>query len=173
MQTHENGKGGMIINIIKGILITIGALIVLLMLACLAMIFLRGSLNWKERTTPLPKNTVSILCDNFQLEKDHRLCNGKKDIYAPDFYDILRDTFRPYEAYGIPSSEAATYEDVEEKIGEFRYECFPVVTTGDGFSYFDCSYDFRGDREFIIGIMFTYPDNAVIRINTPMGFDYE
>ena len=146
--------------------------IVILIFTCRLMLAIRSD-SWKKRTTPLPKDTINLLCANFQLEKDYSLCNEKKDIYGPDFYDILRDTFRPYEEYGIPSSEAATYEDVEEKIGIFMYECDPVVTTGEGFSYFRCRYDFRGDREFIIGIMFTYPDNAVFRINTPMGFDYE
>ena len=159
-------------KIIKGILIAIGTLIILSILACLAILFLRGSLNWKERTTPLPMDTVNTLCANFQLERDHKLCNGKRDVYGPDFYDILRDTFRSYE-YEIARNEAKTYEDVEEKIGEFKYECDPVVTTGDDFSYFMCRYDFRGDREFTIGIMFTPPDNAVFRMLTPMGFDYE
>lgn len=142
------------------------------MLACFLVLLLRNR-NWKERTTPLQKDTVDTLCANFQLEKDHKLCNGKREIYGPDFYDILRDTFHPYEAYKIPSSEAGTYEDVEEKIGEFKYRCFRVVHQADGFSYFNCNYGFRGDREFIIGIIFSHPDNAVFRINTPMGFDYE
>jgi hypothetical protein len=130
-------------------------------------------IDWKQRTTPLPSETVAQLCANFGLEKDASLCKGKRDVYGPDFYEIIRDTFRPYEAYEIPSSEAATYEDVEETIGIFKYECDDVATTGDGFSFYSCRYDLRGDREFIIGIIYTSPDNAVFRINTPMGFDGE
>lgn len=129
--------------------------------------------DWKQRTTPLPRETISVLCTNFDLEEDHHLCTGKKDVYVPDFYGIIRDTFRPFEAYEIKSSEAATYDEVEEKIGIFKYECERVVTTGDGFTFFTCYYDLRGDGEFIIGIMYTYPDNAVFRINTPMGYDGE
>ena len=129
--------------------------------------------DWKQRTTPLPNETVAQLCTSFGLEKDMPLCNGKRDVYGPDFYEIIRDTFRPYESYEIPSSEAATYDEVEKKIGMFEYECESVATTGDGFSFFRCRYDLRGDREFIIGILYTYPDNAVFRINTPMGFDGE
>jgi hypothetical protein len=129
--------------------------------------------DWKEGTTPLPAETVKILCENFDLDAKDPLCNGKKAVYGPDFYDIIRDTFRPYESYEIESSEAATYDEVEEKIGMFRYECEPAVTTGDGFTFFSCTYDLHGDREFIIGILYTYPDNAVYRINTPMGYDGE
>jgi len=107
---------------------------------------------------------------NFELEKDHPLCTGKKDVYGPDFYKIIRDTFRPYE-YEIDSREASTYDEVEKKLGNFKDECEPVVYQADGFVYFNCMYDLRGDGEFIIGIMYTYPDNAVFRINTPMGLD--
>jgi hypothetical protein len=156
---------------IKGFLIALGAFITVLIFACLLVIVLRNS-NWKKRTTPLPRDRVSTLCANFQLPKDHPLCNGKKDVYGPDFYDILRDEFRSYE-YEIARNEAATYEDVEDKIGEFKYECDAVVDQADGFSYFMCSYDFRGDRDFVIGIMFTPPDNAVFRVLTPMGKDGE
>lgn len=130
--------------------------------------------HWKQRTTPLPQETIIALCTNFNLEKNHALCNGSKDkVYGPDFYKIIRDTFRPYETYGIPSSESATYNNVEEKIGIFKYNCGDVIQELDGFTYFRCQYDLRGDREFIIGILFTLPDNAVFRINTPMGFDGE
>lgn len=128
--------------------------------------------DWKQRTTPLPLETVKTLCKNFNLGDD-LLCAGKKEVYGPDFNGILRDTFQPYEAYEIKSDETATYDEVEEKIGMFKYECDDVATTGDGFSFYSCRYDLRGDREFIIGIMYTYPDNAVFRINAPMGYDGE
>jgi hypothetical protein len=129
--------------------------------------------DWKAKTTPLPKETVDILCKNFELEKDHSLCSGKKDVYGPDFIDIIRDDFRPYEAYETKSSEAATYDEVEEKIGIFKYECESVVTEGDGFTYFICDYDLRGDEEFPIGIIFTYPEMATFRIMLSMGYDGE
>jgi hypothetical protein len=128
---------------------------------------------WKQRTTPLPQESITILCGNFDMKQDHQLCSGKKDVYGPDFYDIIRNTFRPYEAYNIDSSEAATYDEVEEKIGIFEYGCFPVVHQTDGFSYFECVYDLRGDEEFFIDIIYTYPENAVVRINTPLGNDGE
>lgn len=128
--------------------------------------------DWKQRTTPLPLESVKVLCENFNIEKNS-LCTGKKAVYGPDFYDVIRDTFRPYQQYEINSSEATTYEEVEKKIGIFRYECEPIVTTGDGFTFFSCSYDLRGDRKFVIEIMYTYPDNAAFRMNAPMGYDGE
>jgi len=157
---------------IEKILLSLCACIVLLIFTCGLILTLRSD-DWKKRTTPLPYETVTALCAKLGLAKDHSLCNGRKEVYAPDFHDILRDTFRPYEAYEIDSSEAATYEEVEKKIGVFKYECDDVATTGDGFSFYSCRYDLRGDREFIIGIMYTYPDNTVFRINTPMGYDGE
>ncbi len=128
--------------------------------------------DWKQRTTPLPQEKIAVLCKNFDLKQDHKLCTGKKDVYGPDFYDIIRDTFRPYEEYKV-KEKAATYDEIEEKIGAFKYKCFPVVHQADGFTYFNCDYDLRGDREFIIGIFYTYPDNVVYSIYTPMGYDGE
>lgn len=129
--------------------------------------------DWKAKTTPLPNETIGILCNNLELESEHPLCNGKKDVYGPDFIDIISDTFRPYEAYKLESSEAATYDEVEEKIGAFRYECGPVITAGDGFTYFICDYDLRGDKEFPISIIFTSPEMATFRIMMSLGRDGE
>jgi hypothetical protein len=120
--------------------------------------------DWMETTTPLPKETRQLLCKNFELPSDHSLCNGKKDVYALDFVPIIRDTFRPYESYGIPSSDSAVYTDVDAKIGAFKYDCEPVETTGDGLTFFTCNYDLRGDRRFVMTIIYTYPENAVMRI---------
>ena len=128
--------------------------------------------DWKQRTTPLPQETIAILCENFELEPDHRLCSGKREIYGPDFNKIVRETFRPYQAYGM-EHEAATYDEVENVIGMFKYECESVVYQPDGFNSYVCRYDLRGDREFTIGILFTYPDNVVYSIYTPMGYDGE
>jgi hypothetical protein len=154
------------------ILLSLVACVVLLVFTCGLVLTLRSD-DWKKRTTPLSPATVETLCTNFGLTKDHSLCNGRKEGYGPDYYDLIRDTFRPYEEYHIASSEAATYDEVKRKIGMFEYDCESVATTGDGFSFFICDDDLRGDREFIIGIMYTYPDNAVFRIMTPMGYDGE
>jgi len=126
--------------------------------------------DWKRRTTPLPFQTVLILCKNLQIGMSNRLCNNTNDVYGPDFYPVISKTLKPY-VYKYDKRESMNFDDVEEKIGIFRYDCEPVVTTADGFSYYRCHYDFHGDREFIIGILFSYPDNKVYQINTPMGED--
>jgi hypothetical protein len=127
--------------------------------------------DWKERTTPLPKETRDLLCSRLGLSSNDHLCNGNKDVYALDFVRIIGDTFRPYEKYGIQSSEAATYDDVEKKIGKFKYECEPDVHQADGLTYFYCSYDLRGDREFVMTFLYTYPEKAVMRIMSTSRFD--
>lgn len=156
--------------------IAVVILTIIFLLACIVGITLDRN-KWKKRTTPLPSDTVVILCTNFKLEEDHRLCSGKRDIYGPDFYKIIRETFRPYEEYNIDknidTNEAATYDEVENVIGMFKYECESVVYQADGFNSYVCRYDLRGDGEFTIGILFTYPDNVVYGIYTPMGYDGE
>lgn len=127
--------------------------------------------DWKKRTTPLPKETRDLLCDRFGLPPEVSLCSSNKDVYALDFMPTIRDTFRPYEAYGTESNEAATYDQVEKKIGIFKYECEPVVHQADGFTYFVCLYDLRGDREFIITVFYTYPEMAVVRLGSTSRFD--
>lgn len=121
--------------------------------------------NWKEKTTPLSVETIKILCQNFDIGTSP-LCNRKSDVYGPDFYRTITDAFRPSDEYNINDGEPATYKEVEERIGAFRYGCEPVATTGDGFSYFTCFYDLRGDRFWIIAIFFTYPEESVFRITT-------
>ncbi len=153
------------------IVISTTSVLLILVLSILYLNQVSRSNDWEKRTTPLPKTTVDLLCRNFALSLDDVLCNGKKDVYVLDFMKVVRDAFRPYETYEIESSEAATYEEVEEKIGMFKYECEPVETTGDGFSYFRCFYDLRGDRKFIITIFYTYPEMAVMRLGITSRFE--
>ena len=121
--------------------------------------------DWKAETSPLQKETVDLLCNNLELDTDHTLCNGNKDVYAQDFLYIIMDTFQPYEAYQISSDEAATYDEVNEKMGDFLYGCGTVEHQTDGFSFFVCDYDLSGDKEFPIRILYTYPEKATVRIN--------
>jgi len=124
--------------------------------------------DWKEMTTPLPANSVETLCENFNI-RSSQLCNGTHEVYGPDFYNIIRETFQPYEEYQVESNQAATYDEVEKKIGIFQYECDNVVYQADSFTYFTCFYDLRGDRVSTILIIFTYPENRVFRISTSYG----
>ena len=126
--------------------------------------------DWKEITTPLPTSTTQLLCDKFDLSLDDKLCNGKSEIYGPDFYDTIKMAFKPFEDKES-KNEAATYSEVENKIGKFRYMCEPSITDSTNFSYYRCFYDLCGDKKYVIVIMFTYPDDLVYRISTPMEND--
>ena len=88
------------------------------------------------------------------------------------FFNIIMDTFRPYEPYQTPSDEAATYDEVNEKIGDFIIGCGNVQHQADGFSFFLCDYDLRGDKAFPIRIMYTYPEMAAIRISMRLPTSY-
>jgi hypothetical protein len=134
------------------------------------VVSIRDRENFISRTTPLPQDAIETLCNDFNLTKDNSLCNGTKDVYAFDFYDIMRDAFKPFEDSKFDPNETAAYQHVESKIGVFKYECEPPIRQADGFSYFECNYDFQGDREFI-NIMYSLTEEAVFRINTPMGLD--
>lgn len=153
--------------------ITIFLLLAICLAVSLALFYIGQTARrdeWKKRTTPLPVETIKLLCNSFGLSLQNSLCNGRREVYGLDFMNIIRDTFRPYEAYGIPRSEAATYKEVEQKIGRFKYECEPVVHQADGFSYFRCFYDLRGDRAFIMTIFYSYPEEAVVRITSTNRF---
>jgi hypothetical protein len=127
--------------------------------------------DWKKRTTPLPQETKDLLCSSFELSPESALCGPYKDTYALDFVSIMEDKFRPYETYKTKSSEAATYEEVEKIIGTFKYQCEPVVHQADGLIFCSCSYDLRGDRKFVVTILYTYPERAVMRIVSISRFD--
>jgi hypothetical protein len=126
--------------------------------------------DWKDRTSPLPVLTIRTLCKNFELANTSPLCEENKNIYSRDFYKAIIAYFRPYENEKNTVG-TATYSLVEENIGEYKIKCESVTTNSDGFSNFRCFYDIRGDNVFIMVIWFTYPDNLVFRIMTPMGED--
>ena len=132
---------------------------------------------WKTQTLPLTGEQVSVLCVNFGLEKDVR-CNGQQ-VYGPDFYDVIVETFHPeeeYRGYGF-GPKPSTYDDVEEKLSYFKVECGEVITESDmppfgaEFQYFICDYDLRGDGAFILGVFYKYPEKTVWRVTRPMGGD--
>jgi hypothetical protein len=124
--------------------------------------------DWKKATTPLPKNRVEFLCENFELDESHELCNGKRDIYGPDFYDLIQEMFKPELNYRAPDAVPATYEQVEKMIGRFKIECEPIVWLAfEQRNYYRCIYDLRGDRKYLIFIGYYYPENTVYEIISP------
>jgi hypothetical protein len=157
---------------IRAILIVVCAIVATPLLIRAYFILKGPDDSWKQRTTALPSETVKLLCQEFKLSAAS-LCSGTQAVYGPDFYNAIRNTFRPYEEYGILGSAAASYDEVEQKLGVFRYACDAVVHATNAPAYFLCYYDLRGDRVFTIAIMFTDPDKRVWRIHSPLGLDDE
>lgn len=121
-----------------------------------------AKLNWKEKTTPLDPNVVRDLCVAFSLSSNDKRCQPDSVVYAPEFFDVVRETFAP------SNDTWATYEEVQEKIGKYRYRFEPLVTQSDGITYFVAGYDLRGDRVYPIG-MFFYDDGRLFRIVADIG----
>lgn len=92
-------------------------------------------------TTPLDADTVQDLCVKLELVENHSLCGSDRVVYAPDFFPAIKSYFEP----GI-----TTYDDVQAKLARYQYEREPTVTTADGVSTFRSSYDFRGDKIFLV-----------------------
>lgn len=142
----------------KGFLVFFCILGIVLCLSLFLSEFLRRD-DWKKETTPLPKETVTTLCKNLLLNNQNPLCNGFKDVYAIDFADVFEDTFLP------ETGNPATYQDVENKIGDYKVECQPVVhLPASGYSYFRCFYDLNGDGYWRYAFYFYYPSETLFSI---------
>jgi hypothetical protein len=159
------------VNLKKIIIATLAAIVGLLVFFICA-IAARGTLtglwdvpaklNWREKTTPLDPVVARDLCVAFSLSSDDERCQPDSVVYAPDFFDIIRETFAPN------NGAWATYDDVQEKIGKYQYKFEPPVTQADGITYFVVGYDLRGDGIYTIG-MFFYGDGRLFRIVTDIG----
>ena len=114
-----------------------------------------------EVTTPLEEEVVQDLCQKLALAEDDPLCQVGAIVYAPDFFPAVRASFQP----GV-----TTYEDVQEKLGDYQYKRGQLVTQADGAAYFVCDYDFNGDRVFPVGFFFT--DEGILeRLFATVGDD--
>ena len=127
--------------------------------------------SWEAKTSPLPQETISALCSNLSLDSNHRLCNGSKNVYAPDFTDVLRDYFPLENSMETPKNKTTiTYQEVEKVIGNYKTECQEVVHQRD-FSYFRCFYDFRGDDYWRDVFYFYYPEETLFSIRSGSSDD--
>jgi len=105
-----------------------------------------------EVTSPLEAAVVQDLCQKLALPEDDPLCLPGAVVYAPDFFPAVKAAFEP----GI-----TTYDDVQEKLGVYKYRQDPLVIQADGVKYFRCWYDFNGDHVF--PIVFSFTDENVLR----------
>jgi hypothetical protein len=109
---------------------------------------------YAELTSPLERSVVQDVCMQLSIPTTQSPCQEGQRVYAPDFFGLIHSTFK----VGIN-----TYDDVEEKIGKYRFDCETPVTyrTRTGFdTNYRCWYDLNGDRVYKFGFRFTL--NGVI-----------
>jgi hypothetical protein len=153
----------------KRIILIIGFLVLLspIILAC-GLIVLTGTVffidgfmqtvTWREHTIPLSQEVLDDLCNKFELgPEDERCDDSGGDVYGPDFYDLLYKSFTPKD------QPWATFEEVNEIVGNYQYKCEPPVIFSEGESYYRCFYDFSGDKVYPF-VIYYYIDGPVMRI---------
>ena len=100
-------------------------------------------------TTPLETSIVAHLCSVLGLDSADERCQGY-EVYAVEFFaDIRRH-------YGRGTSR----ERVDEGIGEYLVGCDEwVLESSDCLGCFQrCTYDFRGDGEYLLTFRFNVHD---------------
>lgn len=106
---------------------------------------------------PLKSEVVQDICLRFDLPSNDSRCQFDAVVYSDDFNNTISDALK------TTNSRQLTFDQVEEKLGRYRYECEPKVTQADGTQSFRCYYDLQGDKIFRIGISF-FSDGRVWRI---------
>lgn len=104
--------------------------------------------DYTRYTTPLASDTVVDLCNKLDLSENDRRCNSGAVVYAPDFFDDIKEHFR-----NLPK-EKATQEEVDETLGDYKMRCSHPTKLSTGKVYYRCLYDLRGDEVSIISIYF-------------------
>jgi hypothetical protein len=115
--------------------------------------------NWTRYTSPLPVSTIKDLCERLDLSDDDRLCRLEKDVYAGDFYSIIRKRIIPKD------QDRMDYDQVNEFLGPYIVdECYVMPGSEEDVS---CIFDLRGDRVYFIGADFDSV-GKLIRLFTPL-----
>jgi len=104
--------------------------------------------DYTRYTTPLTLDTVKDICSKLGLPGQDALCNGETPVYAPDFFDDIKEYFR-----NLPK-EKAMQEEVDRILGPYKIRCSQPTTLSSGEIYYRCMYDLRGDGVSIISVYF-------------------
>jgi hypothetical protein len=107
-----------------------------------------------EITTPLDADVVRDICSSLGLGEECPQCQPGEVVYAPDLFPWIRRSF---------PEGVATREEVDSKLGVYRYECEEPVETNFGWRTLmlvTCHYDLRGDR--VYPFAFTFTDKDVV-----------
>lgn len=118
---------------------------------------IKDHMTWRDATTPLSQEVNSDLCTQLEIDPTDPRCDIENSsvVYGPDFFREIYELFTPED------SPWATYDEVEEIIGTYKYECEPTVQLSDGTEYFVCAHDFAGDRVFPIAIFYFSDGNMM------------
>ena len=124
--------------------------------------------NWEKETSPLPRETIDKLCKSLSLDDNDSVCNPSKKIYAYDFSQVLREYFPLEDPMETPKNSATiTFQQVENIIGDYQIECQDVVDLpANGYSYFRCFYDLRGDSYWVETFYFYSPEETLFSIRS-------
>jgi hypothetical protein len=116
--------------------------------------------TWRNRTTPLDKDTVSHLCSSPYLNEAN-ICSSTRDLYAPDFFPAIEDFFTNGHGRDLTKTEVDfIFSDYELSCGNLeKSEGYP--------DHYRCWYDLRGDRAFEFMIAYT-SENEVYYVNAKL-----
>lgn len=151
-----------IIPLIILVAIGTGAILIIWKLVQLVNIYNQVASDYTRNTTPLTSEVVNDICEKFDFPATDERCQPNAIVYAAEFFSDIEDYFT-----ALPSN-LANYETVQRKLGIYLEYQTPVVHVANGFSYFECRYDLRGDRVTSIVIWFT-PEGEIIKINKVYG----
>jgi len=114
--------------------------------------------NWREKTSPLNGETLSDLCNKFNLPRDDGRCISGAVVYAPEFSKTIIDFFQP------ETGHTANFDEVEKIIGDYKFDIESLTKVSNGIEYFRVWYDFNGDHVFPI-VFYFYSDGNLWKID--------
>jgi len=105
--------------------------------------------RWRYPVERLEEAVVQDLCREFDLPESNSICGLESDVYSADFLPIVRASFE---------EGSTTYDEVQDKIEQYQYECAPLEMRSDGEEQFDCWYAFSKSRMISIKLSFSNDD---------------
>ncbi|MEK6220828.1 MAG: hypothetical protein N2D54_01095, partial [Chloroflexota bacterium] len=106
---------------------------------------------WEFYTLPLNTETQSDLCEKYSLGMDEAPCDPNMIVYAPEFYQVIKESIVP---------DVTTYNKFSEKLAAYEVAC------NETSAYLICVYDLSGDRKSSLIVNFDGDGSyLVIEIN--------
>ncbi|MBN2503648.1 MAG: hypothetical protein JXB38_22925 [Anaerolineales bacterium] len=104
--------------------------------------------SMRKYADPITPEVKADLCAKFEIPSNNKVCNPKRKILAPDFYDVI-------EPYLLNQDSGKNdFDYVEGVLGEYCVECWNMRSHVDEPDHYTCRYDIAGDEVFILIIQF-------------------